>query len=72
MDGVLHDVVPKIIGFTVGNTCFYACSSHPNREATWVVISAEIIRHQSLTEIGTAKFAAPNNQLIAISQIATG
>jgi hypothetical protein len=59
------DVVAVIIGLSVSDACFDAASSHPNREAAWVMVATVVLGRQFALAIGrTTEFATPNDQRI--------
>ncbi len=63
MDGVAHDVVAKLVGFTIDCTRFDTAAHHKCTIRPWVVVAAIIIfGGVALSVVGTAKFAAPDDQ----------
>ena len=65
MHRVFRDIVAVLVGPTVAESRLNSTSSHPNRKATRVVISAKVILRQlALAVIGPSELAAPDNQRI--------
>src|SRR5712692_7458476 len=65
VDGIAHDVVTVIIGFSICDPRFDATPGHPDREATWVVVAPVILGGQfALAVNGSAEFAAPDDQSV--------
>ena len=65
VDGVLGDVVAKLIRFAVADPAFDTCASHPRGEATWVMIAAVVGGAESSLTVGRAtKLTAEDNECV--------
>src|SRR5437667_10897681 len=59
MDRVINSIVTQFVGTAISHAAFDARTSHPDREAFDMVITAIALRHG-----GTAKFTSPSNQRV--------
>ena len=65
MHAIGLDVVAVVVCYPVSVPRVHTATGHSNREATWMMIAAEIrFGHLALAIICPAKFTAPNNQRI--------
>lgn len=63
VDGVADNVVAEFVGFTVRDATFHSATRHPDREATWVMIPAEVgLGEFALAVDGATEFARPNHK----------
>jgi hypothetical protein len=62
---ILHDIVTKLIGFSVLATRLYSTTSHPKRKASRMMISPKIATTKfTLAIIGSPKLPRPNDKRI--------
>ena len=62
MNGILDDVIGKIIRFAQGQATLNATPGHPDAETARMMIAAETgLRDFSLAVSGAAEFSGPNN-----------
>ena len=62
---LIRNVVPEVVRSSVADSRFDAAAGHPDGKASWVVISAVILRRQvALAVNGTTKFTAPDDERI--------
>ncbi len=62
VDGVFDDIIAKLIGFAV-HARLDAPARHPDREGAGVMVAPVIVESElALTIVGSAKFAAPDNE----------
>ena len=65
MDWVFRDIVPEIIGLSIDEARLYPTASHPDREATRMVIASVVrLREFSLAENRPPELAAPNDKRV--------
>ena len=63
MDRIFGNVVAIVVGFSVRDSRLDTPTSHPDREAAWMVISAIVIPRQvALAVDGAAKLTTPDDQ----------
>ena len=62
---ILHRVVAEVVGAAITEAGLDPCSRHPNRKATWVMISTGLWRIPfALPRNSPTKFATPNHKRI--------
>ena len=63
MDGVLGDIVAKVVGFPIGGARLDASASHPHAEIAGVVIASVVFTGQLALAIhGSTEFSAKDDQ----------
>ena len=63
--GVLDDIIAKLVGLAVDLAALGAAAGHPHREAAWVVVATVVIlRESALAVDGPSEFSAPDDERI--------
>jgi len=62
VDGLVGDVVAKVVGFAVGGATFYTATGQPHAEAAAMVVAA--IAEFALTVGSTAEFTSPDDESV--------
>jgi hypothetical protein len=65
VNGVTHDVVTEIIGFSVRVATSYSSSSHKDTETAWVMVSPVVLAREIALGVNRAtELAAPNDERV--------
>src|SRR5262245_45460723 len=63
MNRILDNVITQFIRFSIFDAGLHSAACHPDRKTTGMVVASEIISLEcSLTIIGSAEFASPDDQ----------
>ena len=65
VDGILKNVVAKVVGDTVGDAALHAAASHPHGEALGMVIASVVCAGEFALAVDRAtKFSAPDHKRV--------
>lgn len=61
--GFLGNIVTEVVRFTVRDSALHTAASHPDGEATWVMVATVVLTCQTALAINCpAEFSAPNHE----------